>query len=162
MAQSASAPAAISLQPGEGPSVWVLGDLYTFKINSEDTGGAFAVLESTIAPQNGPPPHLHRNEDESFYVISGDFSFLLGGTQIAAAAGAMVHVPRGSVHTFKNVGAVPGRLLVTVAPGGLEKFFAEFGDPATDPAGPPPASPPDMEKLMALAAKYGIEIQPAG
>ena len=47
------------LAPGEGESVWLLGDLYTFKAESEDTGGAFALWETTTPPQGGPPPHLH-------------------------------------------------------------------------------------------------------
>jgi len=58
-----------TLQPGIGKSLWVLGDLYTFKVVGEETGGAIAVLEVQVQPQNGPPPHIHHREDETFYVL---------------------------------------------------------------------------------------------
>src|SRR4051794_13083003 len=56
------------LAPGEGPQFAVLGgDLLSLKAAAEDTGGAFAVFETTVPPQGGPPPHIHHREDESFY-----------------------------------------------------------------------------------------------
>ena len=140
--------------------LWVLGDLYEFKAVSGDTGGAFATWETTATPGlPGPPPHIHHREDETFYVLEGEVELTVDGSPVRAAAGTFVNIPRGSLHTFRNAGTEPARLLVSVVPGGFEGFFEEVGEPATDP-GPPPSAPPDVEKVMAVAPKYGLEIPP--
>jgi mannose-6-phosphate isomerase-like protein (cupin superfamily) len=157
----ASDRAAAHVAPGEGVSVWLLGDLYTFKALSEDTGGAFALWETTSPPEGGPPPHLHHREDETFYVLEGEMEFWAGGETIRAGAGSFVYIPRGTMHTFKNVGTTPARFLGTVVPGGFERFFLEVGEPATDRSTPPVSEgPPDVERLVATAAKYNCEIPP--
>ena len=145
---------------GEGRALWVLGDLYEFKAVSEDTRGAFATWETTATPGlPGPPPHIHHREDETFYVLEGEVELFVNGRVIEAATGTFVNIPRGTLHTFRNTGTDPARLLVSVVPGGFEKFFYEIGEPATDPASPP-AGPPDVEKVLAAAPKYDLEIPP--
>lgn len=91
----------------------------------DQTGGALGLFRQAIAPKSGPPAHVHRAEDEFFYVVSGEFNFKLGDRIVSAPARSIVFVPRGTVHTFQNVGTEPGVLLVGVTPGGLEKMFAE-------------------------------------
>jgi mannose-6-phosphate isomerase-like protein (cupin superfamily) len=91
----------------------------------EQTGGALGLFRQTIAPKSGPPAHIHRGEDEFFYVVSGEFKFKLGDRIVSAPARSIVFIPRGTAHTFQNVGTEPGVLLVGVTPGGLEKMFAE-------------------------------------
>ena len=67
------APTGVSLvRAGEGPSVWVVGDTYTFKATGESTGGVLALMEVSIPPGSGPPPHVHTHEDEAFYVLAGE------------------------------------------------------------------------------------------
>lgn len=156
--------AGITLQSGRGKSLWVLGDLYTFKVVGEDTGGSFALLELKVQPQNGPPPHIHHREDEAFYVLKGEFSFLCGDRSTRVAAGSFVYVPKGTLHTFENVGTEPGQLLVVITPAGLEKLFEEVGQPATGKSSPPPPDPATVEKLLALAPTYHLEVRlpPAG
>jgi mannose-6-phosphate isomerase-like protein (cupin superfamily) len=102
----------------------------------ELTGGAFGLFRQTIAPKSGPPVHIHRAEDEFFYVVSGEFNFKLGDRIVSAPARSIVFVPRGTAHTFQNVGTEPGVLLVGVTPGGFEKMFAERQgvDPETNRA----------------------------
>ncbi len=150
--------APISRNPGEGQQLWVLGDLYTFKARGADTGGAVGVFEGLIYPQNGPPPHIHLREDESFWVLDGDFEFLKGDQSVRLSAGGFFHVPKNNLHTFKNVGGAPGRLLILLTPAGFEEFFFEIGEPVTDPSSPPPVTPETIQKLMALAPKYHLEI----
>ena len=144
---------------GEGEAVWVVGDLITLKLTSEDTGGAFSLFEGLVPPGGGPPPHIQHREDESFYVLEGEFEILVGEETIPAGAGSCVHVPSGTLHTFKNVGTSPGRLLGLVAPGGLEKFFLEVGEPATEGSSAP-EGPPDVGRILEIGQKYGIEIPP--
>ncbi len=161
-----SAPTSTSarrLSPREGKSVWLLGDLYTFKISGDDTGGRFSQVEIRAQAKNGPPPHIHHAEEETFYVIEGQFAFRNGEEILEAPAGSVVHVPRGVLHTYQNVSDKPGRLLVTVSPAGFERMFEELGEPAGDLEAPPPVNPLTVERLMAIAAKYNLEIPtPAG
>jgi mannose-6-phosphate isomerase-like protein (cupin superfamily) len=91
----------------------------------EQTGGALGLLRQTIAPKSGPPLHIHRAEDEFYYIVSGEFNFKLGDRIVSAPAQSIVFVPRGTAHTFENVGTKPGVLLLGVTPGGLEMMFAE-------------------------------------
>ncbi|BBL80548.1 hypothetical protein Rxycam_02007 [Rubrobacter xylanophilus DSM 9941] len=148
------------LADGAGKTtLWVAGtDLVTFKATGEDTGGEYALFDSLVLPGGGPPPHVHTREAESFYVLEGRFEFLAGDRWIEAAPGSFVHVPRGRLHTFRNAGSEIGRLLTLVVPAGLDRFFEEVGVPGTDVSDPPPFGPAEIEKLLATAPKYGIEI----
>jgi mannose-6-phosphate isomerase-like protein (cupin superfamily) len=100
-------------------------DITEILATREQTGGALGLFRQTIAPNSGPPLHIHRANDEFFYVVSGEFKFKLGDRIVSAPARSVVFVPRGTAHTFKNVGTKPGVLLVGATPGGFEKMFAE-------------------------------------
>jgi len=149
----------VTLKPGEGKSFWVLGDLCTFKVVGEDTGGSFSLIEVQVQSENGPPSHIHHREDETFYVLEGEFSFLHGDITITATAGSFVYIPKGTLHTFKNIGTSQGRFLAIITPAGFEKFFEEIGEPAIDKSSPPPFNPATVEKLLALAPKYHLEVK---
>jgi mannose-6-phosphate isomerase-like protein (cupin superfamily) len=143
-----------------GKMVAVLGDLYTFLVSTEETNGAFAALEKIIRPENGPPPHIHHSNDETLYVMEGTFSFLVGDQTVKAETGAYVYVPRGTVHTFKNIGMNTGRLLVTITPSGFEKYFEAIGTPVSSREEAfAMKSEPDIELLVALAPKYNLEFR---
>jgi quercetin dioxygenase-like cupin family protein len=149
--------------PGEGRSLWVLGELVTYKTTSEQTGGAFSLFEVATQPGEGVLPHVQHREDESFYVLEGEYEFLddAGGTT-RAGAGSLIYVPKGNLHAHKNVGMTTGRMLLSQTPGGLhESFFEEVGEPATDGSKPLVSEgPQNMKKIIASAVKYGIEIPP--
>lgn len=145
------------LRAGEGKAYWVVGDLYTILSPGEDTGGAFALIHALVPPGGGPPPHIHRREDEAFYVLEGELTFHADGRDFAGTTGAWVTLPKGSRHTFRNTGSTPARMLIFVTPSGLEKYFAEVGVPATG-GDPPPVTPADIERLLAAAPRYGLEI----
>lgn len=134
---------------GEGKRLNVLGDTLIVKLDSEDTAGAFAVMEAVTPPNAGPPVHLHRREDESFYVLEGEFEFVVDGQRLTAGPGAFLYAQRGTKHTFRNIGSKPGRMIVTVQPAGVEKFFAELD------ALPP--GPPDQSQILPIFEKYGLE-----
>jgi quercetin dioxygenase-like cupin family protein len=140
---------------GEGRSVWVVGDRYTFLATGEDTGGAYAMIHAVVPPGSGPPPHIHRREDETFYILEGELTCQVDGRTIEAAAGTFVTLPKGSLHSFKNTGTTTAKMLITVNPSGLEQYFAEVGYPSKEES----VSPDAIEKLLAVAPKYGLEIQ---
>lgn len=144
--------------PGGGMrSLWVFGELQTYKVPSQRTGGAYSLFEVVTQPGAGPPPHVQHREDESFYVLEGEYEFLDGGRIIRAGVGSLIYVPRGNLHAHKNVGEEPGRMLVSQTPGGAhERFFEELAEnPAASFVS---GASPDVEKVASIATKYGIEI----
>src|SRR6478672_11914442 len=98
------------------------GDI-THKIRGEASGGAFSIFESRIPPGEGPPLHVHANEEEVLYVLEGEFRFQLRDEVTAAPAGSLMYVRRGVPHTWQNAGEDDGRLLITFTPAGMERFF---------------------------------------
>jgi quercetin dioxygenase-like cupin family protein len=148
------------IRAGEGRAVWVVGDHYTIKASGEDTGGAFTLIEVRVPPQSGPPPHIHCREDEAFYVLEGEFEVHIDDQRLTAGPGSWVTLARGTLHHFKNIGSTPAKLLILATPAGLDQFFLEAGRAATDPAPESgAATPEDIEKLLKIAPKYGIEIK---
>src|SRR5215203_6300769 len=97
--------AAVNIPPGEGRRTsWVLDELVTYKIPSRRTGGAYALFEVDTRAGAGAPPHVQHREDESFYVLEGEYEFLVEGRTINAGAGSLIYVPRGNLHVHNNVG----------------------------------------------------------
>ena len=147
---------AIVLRPGEGKTVSVLGDRYTYKAVGDQTGGAYGLVETTVsAPSDGPPPHVHHGEDEAIYVLEGEVTILLGEKTMTATAGTFAFVPRGTVHTFSNRSTREARLLVIISPPGFERAFEQMSEVA-----PSADQPPDMARLAAIAEKHKLEIVP--
>lgn len=148
------------LQTGNGRAVWVVGDHYTVKASGEDTGGSFTLIEVLVPPQSGPPPHIHRREDEAFYVLEGEFEVYIDGQSLIAGPGSWVTLAKGSLHHFKNISSTPAKMLILATPAGLDQFFLEAGRKAIDNSLDSGAvTPEDSEKLLAIAPKYGIEIK---
>jgi quercetin dioxygenase-like cupin family protein len=150
------------IPPGEGRSLRVLGEQVTCKTTSERTGGAYSLFEVASQPGAGPPPHIQHREEEAFWVLQGRYEFLVGGRALTASARSLIYIPRGTLHSHKNVGEGLGRMLVSQTPGGLyERFFEEVGRPVVGEAGPGFFEElPDAESIAATAARYGIEIAP--
>ena len=143
---------AFKVEPGDGRSIHVIDNDVTIKISSRDTGGEFTVFEGRIKPFQGPPLHRHRDQDESWYVVEGKFRFEVDGQEIHAGAGATIFAPRGSRHTFQNIGAAPGVIVTTVIPGGLDIFFEEL-EMVT-----PRGTVPDPAKIVPIFEKHGLEL----
>ena len=151
---------AVARQEGEGRALWMLGGLYEIKVASDESGGAVTVMEMTIPPGMGPPPHTHAGH-ESVYVLDGTLRYHIGGKDYDGRPGSVFHVPAGVAENFEPTGDKPLRVLVVYTPGGMDKFFAEYGEVAKSRELPPPdESPPDLERLTAMAARYGMEIIP--
>ena len=143
---------------GAGQALRVISDVVTFKARAAETGGAYTLCETRTLPGGGTPPHYQRHEEESFYVLEGMYAFQVGDDVVRMGPGGYAFAPRGTVHAYTNVGDTPARMLILITPGGIhERFFAEVGTPADAPA---PSGRPDMDKLLAAAEMYGIEILP--
>ncbi len=122
------------------------------KLSGEDTDGDYAIMEDHTPPQQGPPLHRHLREDESFYVIEGQYLFEVDGEQIHAGPGSAVYAPQGTAHRFQNTGLTPGKLLVIVQPAGLDSFFVDI-DAATKGA-----REPDLDVVVPIFEKHGLEL----
>ncbi len=144
------------LQPEEcrdGELFRIVSDTVRVLVSGEDTQGAFAVIQEDTPPGGGTPLHVHRREDEYFYVVQGQVEFRVAGSVLQAGPGCHVFAPRDIPHNFRNAGTTPLRMIVTVQPAGFEKFVAEshrevFAQPG----------PPDFAKFLQICAKYQIEI----
>ena len=154
---------AVLRDAGAGRTVAVVGDVYRFLVTGEDTNGNYALWEALVPPGGGPPLHVHSREEEGFYVLEGEITFTVNGERVVAAAGTFANMPVGTPHSFKNETGRPARMLISVAPAGLERMFFEVGVPL--PEGATTALPPtkeEIEKLLATAPSYGIEIRLPG
>lgn len=152
---AASAPpvsAGLVTPSGCGSTIFVLGAEITVKISSADTNGAFTVFEGSTDPQQGPPLHCHPDQDEWWYIIDGEFRFVVDGEELYARTGDTVFAPRGSRHTFQNVGSEPGRTLTAAVPGGIDDFFRELESVS------PRGTAPDPARLLPVFAKHNMEL----
>jgi len=144
----------------QGRTVSLVGDVYRFLATGEDTNSKYTLIEALVSPGGGPPPHVHSREEEGFYILEGEIAFTIDGKRVVATPGMFANMPVGTPHSFKNETNKLAKMLATVAPAGLEKMFMEIAVPLAE--GATTALPPtkeDIEKLLAIAPKYGIEIR---
>ena len=144
------------IQPDDGRTLCAFGDTIQLKLGAEQTGGRLAVGLGIVEPGSGPPPHLHRNEDELFIVAEGTMSFLVNGEWLDLGPGGVAFMPRGAPHTFKNRSSSTVRQWILTTPSGFETFFGRCGE-VFAAAG---AQGPDMARIMQIAAEHGIEFLP--
>jgi len=145
---------------GGGPpnALWMLNSLLVERATATDTGGAFTLHEQWITAAGNPPPHVHADQDEAFFVLEGQIEVTVGGDSSVVPAGGFAFGPRGVPHTY----AVPegtAHLLVIATPGGIEDFFRELGEPAGAFELPEPTAP-DPQVVTSIAARHGITILP--
>lgn len=123
---------------------------YTVLLTPQESNGAIGVFEGLVAPDSGPPRHIHHNEDETFYIVEGEVTFWVAGETFIRNAGEMAFVPRGTEHTFHVESSHPARMLTIMTPGGFEGFFAEM---ARDNL----RIPEDMPRIVEIAQKFNLE-----
>jgi quercetin dioxygenase-like cupin family protein len=148
-------------RPGEGRTVAVVGDVYRFLAIGEETDGRYALWEAIVPPGGGPPPHVHSREGEGFVVLEGEITFTVNGERVVAGPGTFAHMPPGTPHAFKNESDRPARMLISLAPAGLERMMFEVGRQL--PVGAVTADPPTPDEIALLlrtAPQYGVEILP--
>jgi len=143
---------------GDGQAFWMLNGLYEVKASSEETNGAMTVMEMTVPVGSGPPPHTHPGT-ESVYVIEGTLRYHIAGETVEGGPGSFFHIPEGTLERFEPTSTA--RILVTYTPGGIEKFFAEAGEPAQRRELPPPSDRlPDVDRLIEIGKRHGVQMQP--
>jgi quercetin dioxygenase-like cupin family protein len=127
-----------AVAPEEGLSVEnPTGGHTTFKAMAETTGGVLTAIRGEAAPGEGPPLHVHHDQDELIYTLEGRYRIRLGDAQFDALPGSFVFIPRGTAHTWQNVGAAPARFFAAFIPAApqFEQFFARYAELATHERG---------------------------
>ena len=96
----------------------------TFKVGTEDTQGALFAMEQHSLKPGGPPLHLHHDQDEFWYVISGEYLFQVGSERYRAQSGDCLLGPRNVPHAYAFVGPSTGRILISFTPAGkIQEYF---------------------------------------
>ncbi len=139
------------LRPEGGEQLMVRGSTLLFKAVAGTTGGAFSLHERHV-PAGGrrPPPHVHPDRVEAFWVLDGEAEFDLDGEVTSAGPGSFVLVPGGVAHTFGATKAGPARLLVLHAPA-LDGYFRELAELWSGD------QPPARDEELALMRRHGMQ-----
>ena len=137
------------------PAYWQVGILWAMLATGDQTAGQFSLMEEWCPKNSGPPPHYH-DQDEAFYVIEGDITFMSNGQQLQVSNGGFIAIPSGSIHSFR-VDSNTAHILNFYSPAGFE----QMGVPAPTRTIPPAdfkEPPVDMTKMMELFQKYGMHV----
>ena len=136
-AATTEGPASFALRPGGGsPFILPTRGHGTVKLDTPGSAGTVTVLELVMEAGEGPGLHVHGREHELWYVLEGEFRFLLGDSLVHQPTGGLAFGPRGTPHTFQNIGTETGRLLAITGPAGVEEFFLEYDRRASGPYDP--------------------------
>jgi quercetin dioxygenase-like cupin family protein len=112
------------IKPGHAKT-WELGGIIECKVPGAQTGDAYTILGITLEKGQGAPMHIHKREDEVFYILEGTCTFGLGDEVVTAEAGTTVILKKGLTHFFRNDSTTPMKALITAVPGGLDRYFDE-------------------------------------
>jgi quercetin dioxygenase-like cupin family protein len=141
----------------EGPAYWQVGILWVMLATGEQTGGEYSLMWELCPKGSGATPHYH-DQDEQFYVIDGQITYLANGEELKARAGSFVLIPRRTVHSFR-VDSETATLLNSYTPAGFERTITELAEPAQARTIPPASHPPmaaDWETFANLFAEIGM------
>jgi quercetin dioxygenase-like cupin family protein len=151
--------AELHVPAGTGETVWVGEDVYTLKATSASTAGRLSLVEASVPAGAGPPPHVHPDADEAFYVLAGELEMLAGDRTFYARTGDFVFVHRGTTHRFANIGLHTMRMIFFHVPGGFDGFLSAVGTPARPSERPDPREPEDMKRGAQIGPEYGVITQ---
>lgn len=146
----------ILASPTLSNSYWYIGHLISILISSNDTQGAFSVIHGYEIQGLEPPPHIHTQEEESFYLLDGEMEFTIGDELHRVSKGDWIMLPRNIPHTFRVI-SEKAEVIIHLCPGGFEEYFIAMSEPAGALEIPPrPQGPPNIQKLVETASRYGI------
>ena len=139
------------VRKGECKKTIMIGpDPHLFRITGADVDGRFDFMEVTITHLQGPPLHLHYEQDDTFFVIEGTLTVQVGDELFELHAGDLVCAPKGVPHTFTNVGKEPVRVINIMTPGGFDRVLEDYTSL--------PAGPPDPQVLEEFGQKHKLAI----
>jgi quercetin dioxygenase-like cupin family protein len=144
-------------QTNEAPAYWFVDILWVVHATGEQTQGCYSVVEQWMPEGSGPPPHVHPLEDETFWVMEGEMTVEVGGKTLVLGPGAMGHVPRNTVHSFKVTSKEVCHVLNYYNPAGFEQAIIGSARPAESRTLPPKGLDPfDSAKVIQFFNNYWI------
>lgn len=141
---------AVIKMPGEGKVVMLAGKPLTFLVTSEDTKHT-SMFDWILPSGFSTGLHVHRVQEETFYVLEGECQWQIGDKQIRATVGTYVFIPPGVQHNIGNASDKPARMIMTVSPPGHEHYFEELAKLASG------GSKPDANVIAALRSRYDTD-----
>ena len=138
------------LLPGEGRAIDLGNFAMEVKATSEDTDGAFTLLEATEPPDFGPPMHIHHGIAEAFYVLEGEYVIFMEDEEHRCPAGSFIFIPAEMRHGFR-VGDVPSRKLNLYLPAAMVGYFDELSAAMQ-------AGEASDARLAQIADRYAVEV----
>jgi quercetin dioxygenase-like cupin family protein len=145
------------LGPDDGDAYWWLGSLTLTKVGGAATRGAMDIVDHRVPAGYAPPPHVHSDSDEVFYVISGELAVRCGDQHWTAGPGSLVFLPRLVPHGFTVSDDGPARTLLINAPAGFAEVITELGQATTELALPgADMATPAPARIGAVAEAHGI------
>jgi quercetin dioxygenase-like cupin family protein len=158
MSTSQMTPAPLVSILADEPRRWFLDSQAWIRVGTEHSGGSLAIVEHVIPAAAQSPWHIHHTQDESFYVLDGQVTVIVGEQRWTLGPGDCAFGPREVPNGFRIEGHTPARVLLICTPGaGFDRFIYEAGESATAPGFPPP-EPPDVARLTRLAAEAGTDV----
>ena len=143
---------------GQGRAYWTQSRLFIVHVSGEETQGGLSLVEGLLPPGAMTPLHV-LGASQILYVLEGELTAYLPGVSRVLRRGESMNQPAGVPQTHSVTSTEPARVLAASSPAGFERFVAEAGRPAESLTLPPPEeSPPDLERLAAIAAKHGMEL----
>lgn len=113
----------------------------TFLATSAETNGKYFLSKTTVpAGEAGPPLHVHQNEDEGFYILSGELTFTINNQEVNLKKGDYLNIEKGEEHTWRNDSLKETQMLAIFTPAGIENMFIELDE--------------DMSNMEAIGNKY--------
>ena len=141
---------AVIRMPGEVKGVTLSGHPMAFLVTGEDTKHT-SMFDWTIPAGFSTGAHVHRVQEETFYVIEGVCQWQIGDQKVRAAPGTYVFIPPGVPHNIANASDKPARMIMTVSPPGHERYFEELVKLVTR------NGPPDPDAISKLRARFDTE-----
>ncbi|MGA2601415.1 MAG: cupin domain-containing protein [Bryobacteraceae bacterium] len=141
------------------PAYWWLDDLWIILADAKDTGGRLSMMEELLRKDSGPGPHKHTWSDETFYMLDGEITFLIGDAVKIARTGDFLMVPRNTRHAFR-VDTKTARFLNGYTPASLEACIVEWAMRATERVLPPKNVSPIITMTPELLSRYGMDMLP--
>ncbi len=141
---------AIIRRSGDGKGVTLAGQPMAFLVTGEATKHT-SMFEWTIPPGFSTGLHVHRVQEETFYVLEGECDWQVGNERVRATVGTYLFLPPGVPHNIANASDKIARVLMTVSPPGHEHYFEELAETVASGGAKDPA------KISALRARYDTD-----
>ena len=143
----------------EGRAYWWQDILWVILASGDDTGGRHSLMYELMPKGAGPGPHKHTWSDETYYILSGEITFLLDDQQRTARKGDYVMVPRDTRHAFR-VDSETAEILNGYTPASLEAGVIECAMPAKARTLPPKGIVPPTGMKPGQFRRYGMDVLP--